>query len=999
MPRQQERWRWSRNKGTMMQIFGWHIERVKRKATLGDIQKARGSSATLWGEGSAWAPANYGNYYAQSVPAYRAIKLRADAVASAPLRVYRRLPDGGQEYVGPEHPVQVLLDKVNPWWTHADLLKATETNLCLWGSAYWFMDKQGGQVTIWPLRPDMMRVIPDRGGGATAYIKGFIYQAEGGVRIPLTRDEVIWFRYYNPLDEYAGLSPLAAARLTLDMGRNALRFNAAFFEGGAVPQDVIYPVQGPVTDEEIEDFYRRLEKRHGGPARAHRPMVVDLSVMGKPERLGFTQRDMEFLASLNFTVEDAARVWGVPPPKMYSQAQSTYNNVKQADMEFYSDTISVEWRFLEAEITEMLLPSLKEPDLFVAFDTSNVLSLQEALTELHNRDRQDVTAGILTINEVRANRHLEPVAWGDQFWGPLTLAPVGEESGLFSPPPLPLDTAGQELLPGMRSLGGNGKGHRNRAFKSVGKLDRILELFQRRLDPQIRQFLSLQKLIFDAQRRDVLEKLLATRSLTRQMGDIFDIAEWTVRSKARGLPLVMRIFVSAAADHAADWGLGPFNSERETVRGWVAKRVAFWADSVNVETGKLLMAELEEGAKLGEGIPDLALRVEKAFNFNNVVRAERIARTETLAASNAGHLEVYRQSGIVDEKVWLTAQDERVREAHAVAHGQTVAADQDFFVGGEYLEAPGIGGSPENVINCILPGNRVMASGISAASVGYYKGSALELTTKNGRILTVTPNHPVLTWEGWKSAQLLHPGDYLVCGNFQQGMVSVNEDEQYMPPRIEQVYSALNVIAGAATAARNGIADFHGDGRFMQGNIQVVEAYGELWCACGTPGLEPIHQDHFGFNSVLPGALPGFGSEAQFIPTSSLTSHGGMGGVSQPLAVLGSSSSHTGKHAVATIPRLDSMFQEAAADHRAAYTISQGERLLGFTASIVLDKLVDIRDFNFTGHVYDLQSWLGSLYIANGIFVHNCRCTVNPVIRRKTLPVLLARQKVGPLSS
>jgi hypothetical protein len=46
---------------------------------------------------------------------------------------------------------------------------------------------------------------------------------------------------------------------------------------------------------------------------------------------------------------------------------------------------------------------------------------------------------------------------------------------------------------------------------------------------------------------------------------------------------------------------------------------------------------------------------------------------------------------------------------------------------------------------------------------------------------------------------------------------------------------------------------------------------------------------------------------------------------------------------------------------------------------VASDKVVKIRNFNFSGHVYDLQSIEG-LYIANSIVVKNCRCALAPVM-------------------
>lgn len=657
----------------------------KQKATFGQLQSAR-VVQEAFGFGATWAPEQYGNYYAISVPAYRAIKLRADAVAGARLRVYQRLAEGKSQPVSDSHPVQTLLDKANPWWTSADIWKATETYLSLWGTSYWWLERQGGQITsIWPLRPDRMRIIAGGRTQPNEYISGYLYEGNRPLRFGV--DEIIWFRYFNPMDEYGGLAPVAPGRLSLDMGRDALRFNRNFFRNGAVPQDLVFTVQGPVTEDQVEDFYRRLEKRHSKPENAHRPMVWDLTQGGKPERLGLSQRDMEFISALQWTVEDAARIWGVPPPKLYSEKQSIYNNVKQADIEFYTDTISTEWRFLETEVTELLLPLMAPgQDLFCAFDTADVLPLQEALAGQKTQDLAEVTAGTMTINEFREKYGREAVAWGDIWWKPFSLTPTKDEMGMGG------DPFGLEEPPtDMEETG-----------RDIPFVEKALSNFERRLRLADSRFLALQKRLFAEQQQDVVAHLRQFRSIEKQQPDdsIFQQERWVEIFERRGRPLFSEILTLAAQAQAVEFGLGGFDPDTEAVRSWLQQRTHFWADRVNVDTAQLLMAELAEARANGESIPQIQQRIEKVFRFNDAVRSERIARTETLAASNEGHLSIYEQSGVVEEKMWLATLDERVRAAHAQAHRQRVPLGGKFFVGGEMMDGPGLGGDPANNVNC-----------------------------------------------------------------------------------------------------------------------------------------------------------------------------------------------------------------------------------------------------------------------------------------------------------
>ena len=166
---------------------------------------------------------------------YSAIRLRAEALSRAPAIVYRTTPSGGRVPVGRDHPAQRILERVNRWYTSSDLWRATEIYLNLWGSAFWAIERdEHGQQEIWPLRPDRVTIVPDR----RDYIRGFVYNGRNG-QVAYTPDEIVWFRYFNPLEEYAGLSPIAPVRMSADMAKDSLRFNRNFLRNSAQPDFVL----------------------------------------------------------------------------------------------------------------------------------------------------------------------------------------------------------------------------------------------------------------------------------------------------------------------------------------------------------------------------------------------------------------------------------------------------------------------------------------------------------------------------------------------------------------------------------------------------------------------------------------------------------------------------------------------------------------------------------------------------------------------------------------
>jgi len=246
----------------------------------------------------------------------------------------------------------------------------------------------------------------------------------------MTPDEVLWDRYFNPLDEYAGLSPIAPGRLSIDMQRDMLKVNRYLFKNGVLSQNLAFMLNGPLTTEQVEEFYLRLEERHGGSEKANRPIVVDVGV-GKVENLGLSNREMEFFQGLTFTLQDVARIYSVPPPLMYDQTRATYNNVAEAKKDFYENAITQEWRLLEAGMQERFVPMLPPQyrDLEVRFDTSGIEALQEDASQRAQRDQADIERGIRTINEVRQERGLPQVPWGDTWWAPQGMTPARDSIG------------------------------------------------------------------------------------------------------------------------------------------------------------------------------------------------------------------------------------------------------------------------------------------------------------------------------------------------------------------------------------------------------------------------------------------------------------------------------------------------------------------------------------------------------------------------------------------
>lgn len=128
------------------------------------------------------------------------------------------------------------------------------------------------------------------------------------------------------------------------------------------------------------------------------------------------------------------------------------------------------------------------------------------------------------------------------------------------------------------------------------------------------------------------------------------------------------------------------------------------------EVYALIVAEIERGIREGLPVQEVAQRVNVVLTASGSQRwpnrAITVARTETIAAVNAG---IFRSAVLDAEergdpapfKVWLSTEDSRTRPTHAEADRQRTLMSEPFRVGGSALLFPGDPRGPANeVINC-----------------------------------------------------------------------------------------------------------------------------------------------------------------------------------------------------------------------------------------------------------------------------------------------------------
>lgn len=149
-------------------------------------------------------------------------------------------------------------------------------------------------------------------------------------------------------------------------------------------------------------------------------------------------------------------------------------------------------------------------------------------------------------------------------------------------------------------------------------------------------------------------------------------------------------------------------SERmhELIKQYFGVDILNTSEGITQTTRELIREVFINAYAQGLGINDIIKQFEGTELSR--IRARLIARTETVAAANAGAYIVAKDSGLKLNKVWLAVKDKRTRHDHRAVDGQQVGRDDYFNVGGFEMLVPGDKGGkngkpdvdPKETINC-----------------------------------------------------------------------------------------------------------------------------------------------------------------------------------------------------------------------------------------------------------------------------------------------------------
>ncbi len=342
---------------------------------------------------------------------YACVRILAETIASLPLFVYRRLPNGDKEKAT-DHPLfDILHTSPNRQQTAFTFFEQMQGFLALRGNAYAeiITDRIGNPVELRPLPATW--VIPKKLiDGEIVYE---VSQPNAVMRRVLADD-----MFHLPalaFNGLVGISPIRYAANSMGLSLAAETYGSAFFKNDANPGGV-YEVPEALSDKAYKRLKSGIKKTHGGATNAKNPMILEEGL--KWHQVSMAPNEAQFLETRKFQdVDIAAKIYRVPPHMIGIMDNSALKNIESQSLSFVINTIRpwlVRW---EQMIDKSLI--VDNDTYFAEFTVDGLLRGDSKART--NAYKTAILTGWMSRNEVRRLENMNSVDGLDEFLIPLNM--------------------------------------------------------------------------------------------------------------------------------------------------------------------------------------------------------------------------------------------------------------------------------------------------------------------------------------------------------------------------------------------------------------------------------------------------------------------------------------------------------------------------------------------------------------------------------------------------
>ena len=346
-----------------------------------------------------------------------AIRLLSESVSSLPISVYTKR-NNGDKLEDTKSPIYKLIKyKPNYYQNKITFFEFIMLSICTDGNGYAQIvrNNSGTPVQLLCIDPEKVTVVVNN--------NELFYQVNDG-RV-LDSADMLHIKTITD-DGITGLSPIDQCAKALKWSESLEEFGSTFFSNGAKPSSILQTDRA-LSDTALQRLKNSFNNNYGNLKNSNSTIVLEEGLSFKP--ISISPEQAQFLSSRQFSIEEVARIFNVPPHLLKDLSKSSFNNIEMQSQEFVTYTLMPYITRIEEEMNLKLFRTNELGKTFVEFNVNGLLRGDvKSRTEAY---KTAITNGYMSINEVRQKENMNSIEGGDKHFMQMnmtTIDKVGEDA-------------------------------------------------------------------------------------------------------------------------------------------------------------------------------------------------------------------------------------------------------------------------------------------------------------------------------------------------------------------------------------------------------------------------------------------------------------------------------------------------------------------------------------------------------------------------------------------
>lgn len=337
------------------------------------------------------------------------------SMATLPLKLYQRIPDGGKQVATEHYLYPILHDAPSAELTSVRFRRAIFANAVLRGNGYALIVRNGLRQVAELRIIENKDIEPKREDAS-----GKLYYHVNGKRVESENILHISGLTFNGAQ---GIAPTEAVRESIGLAIALQDHGSRFFANSSTPS-VALEIPNAMSPEQLKTFAKMWDEQNSGNANAHKRSILwggaKFGTISRPNN-----EQSQFVEAKIHQDKAICQAFGVPQIKAGITDAAHFNNVWQENQSFIDECLGGWAAEFEQSCNMRLLSADERKSYFVSFIFDGLLRGDPAARYAGHQIA--IQNGIMSRNEVRSIENMNPVDGGDRYIIPMNMQLLGAD--------------------------------------------------------------------------------------------------------------------------------------------------------------------------------------------------------------------------------------------------------------------------------------------------------------------------------------------------------------------------------------------------------------------------------------------------------------------------------------------------------------------------------------------------------------------------------------------